>query len=178
MGYDLKIGEAKIIHCDEMVSIDCDIVRLDNAPAYGEPTDRENQRWPGYGSWAKAMEALGLTDVMFNERNGGDGSFEWDGETRYPLIGIHPGVMPITKEHVAYIEDRIVSYKSSHPAHRAEYPPPKPGAEPIDVTGTLYRDEDYVDAPEYDGWLCRGEWLLFWTRWAVENCDHPVFVNT
>lgn len=41
----------------------------------------------------------------------------------------------------------------------------------------MYREEDYDQDPKYDQHLCRGTWLVFWLKWAVENCKQPVFVN-
>lgn len=176
MGYSLRIGEAIIDYEDDMVRIDCEIVKRDDAPAYGDPTDYESQRWPSYSAWFNAMEQLDMIDIMFNERNKGKGYFERDGVMRSPLIECHPGQTPITKEHVEEAEARLAAYKAKYPDHRPEYPPPKPGAKPI--VGTVYRDEDYDDDPRYDSALCRGEWLVYWLRWAVENCKQPVFVNT
>ena len=161
MGYSLSIGEAVIDWNEERVSIDCEIVRLDEAPAFGEITDYESQRWPSYTAWAKAMRELGLTDLMFDERNGGIGEFEWEGEWVYPLIQNHPGAAPITKAHVEVVAAKLKAYKEANPTHVAKYPPR--GCE---------------DDPTYDGYLCRGEWLLFWLKWAVENCEKPVFVNS
>ena len=44
MGYTLKIGEATIRWASDSVGIDVPIVHLETAPAFGEPTDRENQQ--------------------------------------------------------------------------------------------------------------------------------------
>jgi hypothetical protein len=163
MGYTLKIGEAIIRYDSESVGIDCDIVRHDNAPAFGEPTDYENQRWPSYSSWAETMKALDLIDVMFNQANGGDGCFEHNGEERYPLIEQHPGAAPITIEHLEKVKKKVAAYKAKHPTHIAKYLPD--GA-------------DGWDASIYDGVLCRAEWLIYWMEWALANCKMPVFVNS
>jgi hypothetical protein len=178
MGYDLGIGEAKISYSSDRVSIDCEHVSLPDAPAFGEPTDHKNQRWPSYVGWEKAMKALGLMDVMFDVRNNGAGVFAWNGIKREPLIQECPGAVPVTQEHLWYIESKLATYKAAHPDHRAAYPPPKPGAKPLGGVGNCYRLCDYVDDPTCDGNLCRGEWLLFWIRWALKNCKQPVFVNS
>lgn len=178
MGYSLRIGEAVLEYDESMVGVDCEVVERDDAPAFGEPTDRRSERWPSYIAWADAMEKLDMMDVMFNERNGGAGHFELNGKVRLPLLECHPGQTPITNEHVEYVEARLAAYKAKHPDHRAEYPPPKQGAQPAFPNSQLYRDEDYVDDPRFDDALVRGEWLAYWLRWAVENCKQPVFVNT
>ena len=178
MGYNLRIGEAVLEYDEDCMKIDCEIVRHEDAPAHGDPTDFESQRWPSYSAWHESMEKLGLLDVMFNGRNGGNGSFDRNGKTRSPLLEVHPGETPVTIEHVEEVEEKLAVYKAKHPDHRAEYPPPKPDAKPIVEGSSLYREEDYVTDPTYDAALCRGEWLAYWLRWAIDNCKKPVFVNT
>lgn len=178
MGYTLRIGEAKLIYDSDRVSVDCDVITLPDAPAYGEPTDHSSARWPSYSGWADSMRHLGLMDIMFNVRNGGAGQIIYRDTELMPLLSEHPGAQPITGLHAAYIEEKIAEYKRRHPDHVARYRPPKPDAKPI-VPGTeFYREEDLDTDPQNDPWLCRGEWLAFWCRWAVENCKQPVFVNS
>ena len=176
MGYTLRIGEATINWHEESVRIDVDGVKHDDAPAFDEPTDYTNARWPSYSSWSNFCRDMGLTNVMLNERNGGCGELKYGETYLYPLMPEHPGAAPITKAHLQYVEEKVAAYKAANPDHRAEYPPPRPDARP--VVGTLYRDVDLVDDPTCDGNLCRAEWLLYWMRWAVENCEKPVFVNS
>ncbi len=178
MGYNLRIGEAVLEYDEDRVRVDCEVVERADAPAFGDPTDRTSARWPSYSGWSDAMETLGMTDVMFNQRNGGEGSFERNGKSRSPLLECHPGQTPITIEHVEEVEERLAQYKAKFPDHRAEYPKPKPDAQPIVPGSQFYREEDYVDDPRYDSALCRGEWLAYWLRWAMDHCEKPVFVNT
>jgi len=164
MGYNLIIGQSDISIDDEQVSMGASTVMLDNAPAYGEPTDYLNQRWPSYVAWGETMKALGLYDVMFNGVESG----------RKALISEHPGICLITKDHVEIVEAKIAAYKILHPTHFAKFPLLK-----ADVPLSFFHTSDnYVDDPRYDGNLCRGEWLAFWLRWAFENCSKPVFVNS
>ena len=174
MGYNLSIGEAKISWSEDCVSIDCDEVKLDYAPAYGDPTDFTNQRWPSYTTWHNVMSNLDLMDVMYSEGNHGASDFEWQGKTYYPLLANHPGAAPITKAHVEVVEMKLDNYKRKFPNHIAQYPPLKDGV----VKTWVNTEEDYVKDARYDGNLCRGEWLLFWLKWAIENCKYPVFVNS
>lgn len=178
MGYTLEIGEAVLEYDEERVQVGCKGFSHDEAPAYGEPTDHLSQRWPSYSAWADTMRQLGMVDVMFNHRNGGKGEFEWNGISREPLMPTHPGAAPITKEHVEFIEHRLAEYKAKHPTHIAHLPPLKPGAVPMMPGSSFYLDDQYVDDERYDVWLCRGEWLAYWVRWAIENCERPVFVNS
>lgn len=182
MGFDLRIGEAFIIYNQETVKIDCAIIKRNDAPAYDEPTDYENQRQATYTAWSDAMEALGLHYVMFGSRNDSadyiDGAdyIELSGKQRYPLISNHPGVAPITKEHVQEVERCLAAYKLKHPDHIAQYPPLKEGIEQNEQG--FYAAADYVNDPRYDSVLCCGEWLAYWMRWAIDSCSRPVFVNS
>jgi hypothetical protein len=176
MGYTLKIGEARLDRDHESTGVDCYLVRLDNAPAFGDPTDYENQRWPSYSAWADFCREFDLMDVMFNIRNKGAGEFEWKGDHYQPLLNEHPGAQPITRAHLEYVEAKVAAWKAAHPGVIAAYQLPKPDAKPI--FGESYREEDYQNDPMRSPWLCRAEWLLFWLRWAVENCKQPVFVNS
>lgn len=178
MGYTLKIGEAFIDFDEDLVKVNCEPVRISSSPAFGELTDYTNQRCPSYSTWASAMKALGLVDVMFDERNGGAGFFSRNGVERYPLIQDHPGAAPVTIEHVEEVEERLAAYKAKHPDHIAQFPPLKPGAKPLLPGSDVYADNAYSDNPRYDGHLCRGEWLAWWLRWAFDNCRQPVFVNS
>lgn len=176
MGYTLKIGEAIMDYTEDHVGISCEVVTLPDAPAFGEPTDHSSQRWPSYTAWLDAMRALDMMDVMYSDRNGGVGWFERNSKTRYPLLAIHPGASPITIEHVEYVEEKLAAYRAKHPDHRAEFPPLKPGITPEVLM--FPSDDELISDPRYDGNLCRGVWLAWWLRWAVENCKRPVFVNS
>ncbi len=178
MGYTLKIGEAELLYDEDMVRVGCRVLVDENSPAHGDPTDGESQRWPSYSTWADSMRTLGMVDVMFNRRSGGAGTFEWNGVSRGPLIECHPGCVPITREHVEYVEAKLREYMEKFPDHRPEYPPLKEGVVPA-IEGTkLFREEDYVDDPIYDAALVRGEWLAWWLRYALDNCKQPVFLNS
>jgi len=53
MGYTLRIGE---LGDDGEV----ETVRHDDAPAFDEPTDYTNDRWPSYTAWWGFVRACGL----------------------------------------------------------------------------------------------------------------------
>jgi hypothetical protein len=171
MGYTLTIGNAKLNYSEDYCGVDADPIASADGPF------QESQYSPPYTSWHNSMQRLGLMDVMFNERNGGNG-FTYAGKTRAPLIDRHPGVMPISKEHVMAVEEILSAYKAAHPEHRPEFPPPKPGAVPVIPGSSIYAVGDYSDDPRYDSALARGEWLAWWLRYALEHCERPVFVNT
>ena len=74
MGYTLTIGEN--------INGDIETVRHVDAPAFGEPTDYTNARWPSYTAWWGFVRATGL-DACFKR-----------------LLTPHPGIQPLTKEHL------------------------------------------------------------------------------
>jgi len=89
MGYSLTIGELKSEIIEEGLESRlhnfAEDVKLPNAPAFGEPTDYMNCRWPSYTSWAQSMRTVGLYDFMYDKQIG--------------LLRNHPGCVPLTKEH-------------------------------------------------------------------------------
>ena len=173
MGYTLTIGNAEVDWNTESVRVYAPIVRQDDAPAYGEPTDHENQRWPSYRVWNDSINKLGIYELMFGDDDSGEVQI---GDDYFPaLMPSHPGAAPVVPEVVAEVERALNEYKLRNPGHIAQYAPLKDSVE--EVPGKWYREEDYVDDPRYDDALCRGEWLLYWLKWAIANCERPVFCN-
>lgn len=173
MGYTLKIGEAEFEWDEYGVSVDVRGEKHNNAPAFGEPTDHENERWPSYTTWSDFCRKLRITNLMFSDglSSNQEGEEGWD---LIPLINEHPGHTPITKEHLDIIKEKYKKYKEKYPTHIAQYPPVLEGFEDKGIlTPESHRSAD----PKYDGTLCRAEWLIYWMEWALENCEKPVFVN-
>lgn len=151
MGYSISIGELKISKEDGYTFRTAETVRLDNAPAYGEPTDYTNERWPSYSSWGNAMDFLDLNNLMFNDRTG--------------LMRKHPATYRLTKKHKAAIDKAYVKFYQKYPNAKAGFSP----------KATMFQlDKDW---PEENNWAVRLEWLKFWVDWALENCKNPVFSN-
>ena len=88
MGYSLIIGErlkvSETEFDEDYTYITAEDVKLDNAPAFGEPTDYTNERWPSYSAWHDFCKVSGLFD-LFYEENG-------------HLRGGHPGLFTIDNE--------------------------------------------------------------------------------
>lgn len=96
MGYSITIGELDIQkNPEDGLEASCLWfsaigVSIDGSPAFGEPTDSTNQRWPSYSAWSNFMDYVGLTDVFFFDGN---------------LIGGHPGVRLVTNNMVSRIKE-------------------------------------------------------------------------
>lgn len=107
MGYSITIGELLIethpedaMECSGL-SFSANGVRLDDAPAFGEPTDFTNERWPSYSAWHNFTEHCGLHELFFCEGH---------------LIGGHPGVRLVTKEMLDAVEAARMKLESETPA--------------------------------------------------------------
>lgn len=78
MGYSITIGERYFYQDGDQKFTDAKDVTLENAPAYNEPTDFTNSRWPSYSAWADFSRFIGLP--------------------LYKTIGNHPGYVSVTEE--------------------------------------------------------------------------------
>jgi hypothetical protein len=159
MGYNLAIGQATVYWDPEYLTIDVDTVELDDAPAYDEPTDNKNIRWPSYSGWAHVCRELDIEDIM-GRCDGNDSGITVDGKKLSALMPEHPGTAPIVQGHYDYIKKKVDRYKMKHKGVAAGYP--KDGQEDAGAGGVLVR----------------AEWLLFWLKWALDNCDKPIFYNS
>lgn len=159
MGYTLKIGElissVQYEGLESYIYNGCENVTDKNAPAFGEPTDHSNSRWPSYTSWNNAMRFVGLYEMMYNENTG--------------LIRHHPGCVPLVKEHKEIIDKAYIEFYKKYPNCKAGYSPK------IDEKNGVYDDDEW---PSENSYATRLEWLKYWVDWALENCKHPVFYNS
>ena len=159
MGYTLKIGQLETTIQNEglesEIRHDVKDEEFSEAPAYGEPTDNSNSRWPSYTSWHNAMRFVGLEDLMFNKETG--------------LIREHPACFPLTAEHKKIID-------KAHKEFYEKYPKCTPGYSPkLDDSKGIYEDPDW---PNENDMAVRLEWLKYWVDWALSNCHTPVFYNS
>lgn len=156
MGYSLEIGQLKTFADEEGNYVnDVERVIMDDAPAYGEPTDHSNARWPSYTTWRDAMRFVGLEDLMFNKVTG--------------LISSHPGCVPLVEEHKKVIDTAYKKFYEKYSYAKAGYSPK------INEKANVWKDPDW---PVENDWATRLEWLKYWVDWALKNCDNPVFLNT
>jgi hypothetical protein len=159
MGYTLRIGELKTRieyeGLESYITNDAEAVTDEKAPAFGEPTDHSNSRWPSYTSWYDAMRFVGLHDMMFNKETG--------------LIRSHPDCVPLVKEHKEIIDKAYKEFYEKYPNCKAGYSPK------INEKEGVYEDAEW---PSENNYATRLEWLKYWVDWALENCQYPVFYNS
>ena len=157
MGYSLTIGELKVVFntsdgLESTLYLTAESKSLPEAPAFGEPTDNSNSRWPSYSSWHDAMDFVGLEDLMYHDDFG--------------LLRKHPGCFPLVQEHKDIID-------KAHKEFYEKYPNAKAGFSP---KSTIFEEDP--DWPKENCWAVRLEWLKFWVDWALANCKQPVFANS
>ena len=92
MGYTIIIGELPLDDPEAAPSI----ITRDNAPAFGEPTDYTNQRWPSYSAWEGFTKSTGLHDMFFNKKTG--------------LMRKHPGMERLIKKHKEMVDKAVYDY--------------------------------------------------------------------
>lgn len=112
MGYTITIGELEVVQSPDD-GLDCKCIRFyaegvrhDDAPAFGDPTDHTNSRWPSYSVWSDFAKMVGLYDVLFC-----DGT----------LLGGHPGVRLVTPALSAAVAEALSKFQAAHPGMKPEY---------------------------------------------------------
>ena len=170
MGYTLQIGELVVEYVQDesepRIEVAAKGFHRDDAPAFGEPTDGESQRWPSYTSWREFTEFVGLHCLFYGSVTRHSDCIRDD-----HLIQEHPGCVPITERHRRDVNKALADYKERFPDATPSYgrPPPE-GTHPL-----FWEDKEN---PEENSWMCRLVWLHYWINWALDNCKKPVFQNT
>lgn len=104
MGYTIKIGNAVPYHDKEDGELHAkwvvEGVRHESAPAFGEPTDYTNARWPSYTAWANTLNDLGLY-AAFLDRDADDA-----------MMREHPGCVMLTPDHGSTIRSAVDTYRT------------------------------------------------------------------
>lgn len=113
MGYSLIIGEAKIkfnnqYGLESTCGLTAEREHHEQAPAFGEPTDFTNERWPSYSAWSDFCSAVGLKDVFYYDGGG-------------HLRGGHPGCVPVETAMQQRVKEALEVYKAKHPDAEATY---------------------------------------------------------
>lgn len=114
MGYTLTIGELEIEYDNDAeyphVRTTARLHTHEDAPAFGEPTDNESQRWPSYGSWHEFCRFVNLHDLFFNNDAREDA-----------LIAHHPDCVPLTEKHRQEINEAYEAFKIKYPKANPTY---------------------------------------------------------
>ena len=166
MGYDIKIGEARVVapepsKADEGCTPRIGAVGATHPEAPTFPGDgmtgNSNDRSSAYSSWSNFVRAVGLNDLFFGKEAG--------------LMREHPGAAMLTETHHARILGALVADRASRPDARPGWREPMDGARPFE--GPWKPETEGLD-PD----IARLVWLEWWVRWALDNCTIPVIANT
>lgn len=162
MSYDIYIGNAELKsewpgEYGPVAEWDVDGMTHEDAPYKPDLTGKGNSCHPGYGQWADAMEEVGLAEAFFDQEDG--------------LLREHPGIQPLTAAHLATFEAAQAEYRRRRPAER-------PGCCRCAGCQRFDADKDAVHDPTLNFNMLRLEWLVWWTRWALENCERPAMANS
>lgn len=152
MGYTLTIGEFEvdINKDDRYASCGAKIHSAEGAPLNSSDL-YTSECWPSYGAWKSFAEGEGLLDVFFANTLSHPVSWvDGDGQHHDGLILQHPGAAALTEAHLKRFK-----------AARENYTP---------------KPENFADGVDYV--LRRLDWLVFWTEWALKNCEYPTFANS
>ena len=187
MGYNLYIGEAKpIIHMSDRharMGVQEEWGKSLGAPL-NPSNNYSNKIWPGYIVWRRFTYQVGLYSVFyapecpektnspFSRCKGADcstcrghsvwwipeGGSQEDG--REGLMANRPGAAKLTQDH-------LTAFKTARQAW-------------LNLPEKTRQEEGV--GPDSDGnpvdWVLRRlDWLVWWTEWALENCEHPTFAN-
>jgi len=160
-GYELEYAEKQSILFATCVKLE----NHENAPAFGEPTDYENARWPSYSAWAVFCEITEI-NFLFYENINGVNNFK----------GGHPGYFYITKEWLSDLNHFIKRFRNKYPNCIASY------STDIDSYDTKISYQKYSKKTEQmpvNFMLCRLEWLEYWCNYAVEKYgEEAIFTNS
>lgn len=117
MGYTITIGELEVEKHPED-AMECaglhfgaKGVKHESAPAFGEPTDYTNSRWPSYSAWDGFLRDVGLWPVFYRDGH---------------LIGGHPGVRLITADMKAEVDNALERFVAANPNLVAQFEEGKP----------------------------------------------------
>lgn len=151
MGLTLTIGEFEFTPLPKQrrVQSGAKSHSSNDAPVNSSGT-KLSECWPNSVVWKQFLEDHGLIDVFFGTK---DSNFwkDEDGNERYGLMIESPGSEALNKAHLKrFIRARQEYLKSG---------------QVILVAG----EEDYA--------LRRLDWLIYWTDWALKNCEYPTFAN-
>lgn len=149
MGMSITIGNAQPVtqrDGERVFEWTIDDVTVATAPTWEDQDPARFQaNWMcnGYGEWEAFVVAVGLLDLL--TQNGLKRGVQGDLCSPDQLTPV-----PLLPRHVATIQQAVARWRRKHPDAVGRY-------------GTT----------QVDGWTARLEWLLWWSEWALANCEHP-----
>ncbi len=150
MGYNLYIGEAhaSVYMEDRYARIDVEGLELPDAPK-NSSDDQFNRIFPSYSVWGDFCRDVGLEMVFYAGRSPCPSGVWWKDDEG--------------KDHDGLIVNHPGAAKLTEAHYRA-----------FVAAQTAYCGRGGHEECN----LKRLNWLIWWTRWALDNCEHPTFYNS
>lgn len=160
MSYSIYIGNATVEsewgdHEDEppYAAWGVELETHADAPFKPDLTENTNYCAPGYGQWHEAMRQVGLERLWYEE-----------------LLAQHPGCVKLLPRHLEEV-------KKAHKKYKIRHPDSVMGLCRCVECAWPGESEVVVHDPLKNFNLYRLEWMHFWMKWALENCEHPAIAN-
>ncbi|MEM7734825.1 MAG: hypothetical protein AAF267_03465 [Deinococcota bacterium] len=160
MGHQISIGEAEIDYDGEAgyVAIHAASAEDIHAPSVGFGYKNIiNIHQDTMHIWC---ELTGLVEVFYNQ------PLNYHPYNDYK--GGAPGVIAINESMHSYLDGALNRWNSTNG---------KDVAHKLDDVFTRYNKDIFNPYVLREEFRSRLEWFEFWTRWALDNCDHPVMVT-
>jgi hypothetical protein len=167
MGFCFEIGNAILDYSENEVEICCDILGAPDGPKYEKNSFPTSKVTLPHTTTAAIIKMLDLENLI-------EEGFMWSGVHRKGLMQEHPGIAPITPDHIKLLEARLALYKVKHPSHRPVLLKLRDGTDKSPFTEL----RDFLDYPASDFALFWGEWFLFWMKLAMIQCNRPIFKSS
>lgn len=149
MGYNLYIGEFTYDVEPEDRWVGATVRIEDPIGPLNSSERRDNQCWPSYTAWHNFCDEVGLIEAFYGDGNTVPYFNAGPGHGQFlGLLVQHPGCVPLTPAHRHAFYEAKLSYEK-RPEHK---------------------QDEYVRR--------RLEWLVWWTDWALKNCEYPSFANS
>lgn len=126
---------------------------LENAPAFGEPTDYTNSRLPGYQTWHNFVNASGIFNLFYGKH----GAFK-----------NHPGEFLITYEWLEQLNKKYKRFKMQYKGCISSFED-----NAVNSDKKIYVEDGYMTVNHV---LCRFEWLVFWCNYAFNNYGNDAII--
>lgn len=162
MSYTIYIGEAVIedntCEGEDEYRAEWTVNQISNkdAPEFtgDDYTGQSNGRHPGYSQWGDFCRRNRLYEIFFSKEEG--------------IMREHPGCFKLTKKHQKVFEKAFddLEKRDKRPA----------GLDERHIKDEFITIPEGTETHSYD--KVRLIWLIWWTKWAINNCKKPAIYNS
>lgn len=164
MGYTLRIGNAELEVDMSSLRAWFTVERVERPWATRNSSgDKDNECSPSYTAWADFARRNGLYDLFFKGSTHHSGWWtDHEGSDHAGLMCCHPGCEPIKEAHLHAFRAALNRHRGMHTLY-------------MDPDRNILACDSNVSVEEVD--RRRLIWLVEWTEWALEDCEHPAMEN-